>query len=146
LRREASCPPGKQVNVIFRGADGALSLLRAHEAHLRALARIGSAEYLESGEPPKGAATAIVGATEIYLPLGDLINVAEETSRLNKELGKIEDELARVHKKLANQEFLRKAKEDVIRNEREKAGHYEEKIRTLNRSLERLREIERERN
>jgi valyl-tRNA synthetase len=146
LRREANCPPGKEVKVIFRGPADRLALLRAQEAHLRALARVGSAEHLQTGEPPKGAATAVVGATEIYLPLGDLINLEEERSRLNKELGKLRDELGRIQKKLSNQEFLRKAKEEVIHGEREKAGHYEEKIRTLDRSLERLSEIERERN
>jgi valyl-tRNA synthetase len=145
LRREANCPPGKEVKVMFRGPADRLALLRAQEAHLRALARVGSAHYLQAGDPPKGAATAVVGATEVYLPLGDLINVEEERSRLNKELGKLRDELARMQKKLSNQEFLRKAKEEVIHSEREKAGHYQEKIRTLNRSLERLSEIERER-
>jgi valyl-tRNA synthetase len=145
LRREANCPPGKAVKVVFRAAADRLSLLRAQQAHVRVLARVGSAEYLEGGEPPKGAATAIVGATEIYLPLGDLINVQEERTRLNKELGKVADELARIQKKLANEDFLRKAKEEVIHGERQKAGQYEEKVQTLRRSLERLAEIERER-
>ena len=44
--------------------------------------------YLTGGDPPKGAATAVVRAIEIYLPLGDLINLRElqvtaEDARLN---------------------------------------------------------------
>jgi valyl-tRNA synthetase len=146
LRREINCPPGRSIRAIFRGPEGELSALRVQEPHLRALARVGSAEYLESGEPPKGAATAIVRATEIYLPLGELVNVAEEGARLHKELRKVEEELGRIEKKLSNPDFLSKAKEDIIRNEREKAGQYEEKLRTLKRSLDRLRELEQERN
>jgi valyl-tRNA synthetase len=84
----------------------------------------------------------VVRAVEIYLPLGDLINLEEERSRLNKEVRKIEEELSRVQSKLANREFLSKAKEAVVFKERQKAEQYEEKIRTLNGSLKRLQEID----
>ena len=91
-------------------------------------------------------ATAVVGATEIYLPLGDMIDFQEEHARLAKEIGKVQEELARIEKKLSNPEFLAKAKEQVIQKEREKAGQYEEKRRTLNLSLERIQQIQAERN
>ncbi|HEX9145167.1 MAG TPA: valine--tRNA ligase, partial [Candidatus Binatia bacterium] len=142
LRTEMNCPPGKEVKVIFRGAPEDLFWVRSQEAYLRSLARVGSTEYLTSGDPPKGAATAVVGGMEIYLPFGDLINLDEERSRLNKEVRKIEEELSRVQSKLANQEFLSKAKEAVVAKERQKAEQYEEKIRALNGSLKRLQEIE----
>jgi valyl-tRNA synthetase len=146
LRTEVNCPPGKDVRVIFHGTDGDLSLVRAQEPYLRSLARVESAEYAPSGARPKGAAIAVVGATEIYLPLGDMINIQEEHARLTKEIRNLEGELARINKKLSNPEFLTKAKEQVIQKERAKAGQYEEKRRTLNLSLERIEEIQAERN
>jgi valyl-tRNA synthetase len=72
------------------------------------LARVGSAEYLTSGERPKGAATAVIGGTEVYLPLGEMIDLEEEQSRLSKEVRKVEEEIARIGKKLTNCEFLAK--------------------------------------
>ena len=95
---------------------------------------------------PKGAATAVIGAMEIYLPLDDLVNLDEERARLAKEVGKVEDELARVQKKLANADFLAKAKTEVVHKEREKATQFEEKIRTLRSSLEKIQEIQAGRN
>jgi valyl-tRNA synthetase len=142
LRSEMNCPPGKEVKVIFRGGMETLSLVRSQEPFLRSLARVGSTEYLTGGDPPKGAATAVVRGIEVYLPLGDLIDLEEERSRLNKEVRKMEEELARVQTKLANQDFLSKAKEAVVFKERQKAEQYEEKIRTLNGSLKRLQEID----
>jgi valyl-tRNA synthetase len=142
LRTEMNCPPGKEVKVIFCGPSAELSLLSEQQPYLRALARVGSAEFLTSGERPRGAATAVVGATEIYLPLDDLINLDEEQARLAKELGKIEQELARVQRKLANGDFLTKAKEEVVEKEREKASQFEEKIRTLRSSMDKIREID----
>jgi len=142
LRTELNCPPGREVKVILFGAAPELDFLRAQEPHLRALARVGSAEYHSAGERPKGAATAVVGTTEIYLPLQDLVNLDEERARLNKEVGKVEEELARVHKKLDNREFLAKAKGEIIQKERDKASQFQEKIRALRTSLAKLEEIQ----
>ena len=100
-----NCPPSKEVKVVFHEPNHNLSFLRGQEPYLRALARVGSVEYLTSGERPKGAATAVVGSVEIYLPLGDMINLQEERTRLNKETSKVEEELARIQKKLSNPRF-----------------------------------------
>jgi valyl-tRNA synthetase len=103
-------------------------------------------DYLSSGDRPKGAATAVVGAMEIYLPLEDLTHLSEERARLLKEVGKVEDEFNHVQRKLGNSEFLAKAKPEVIQKEREKANRFEEKIRALRSSLEKIQETEPERN
>jgi valyl-tRNA synthetase len=142
LRAEMNCPPSKEVKVILFGQEQKLAFLRSQERYLRALARAGSVEYLTEGRRPEGAATAVAGETEIYLPLGDMINFAEERSRLTRELGRTEEELARVKRKLSNSDFMAKAKEEIIRREKEKAEEFEDKIRTLNLSLGRIREVE----
>ena len=141
LRTEMNCPPGKEARVIFCGTESDLAFLRAQESYLRSLARLGDCQFRLDGERPKGAATAVVGATEIYLPLDELINLDEERARLSREVSKVEDELARVQRKLDNADFLAKAKTDVVHKEREKAVQFEEKIRTLRASLEKLQEI-----
>ena len=146
LRTELNCPPGKAVKVIFCGEENDLAFLRAQQPYLKSLARVGVAEFLAIGNRPKGAATAVVGATEIYLPLDDLVNLDEERARLAKEVGKVADELARVQKKLSNNDFLAKAKDEVVEKERQKASQFEEKIKTLRGSLERIQELQAERN
>ena len=142
LRSEMNCPPSKEVRVILFGPQAELDFLRSQERYLRALARAGSVDYPMVDERPKGAATAVVGLTEIYLPLGDMINLEEEKTRLNRELNRAAEELERVQKKLGNGDFIAKAKEEVVRREKEKAEAFEDKIRTLNRSLGRIRDLE----
>jgi valyl-tRNA synthetase len=146
LRTELNCPPGKRVKVVLYGQLADLQFCREHEAYLRALARVAAVDYLSSGDRPKGAATAVVGAMEIYLPLEDLTHLSEERARLLKEVGKVEDEFNHVQRKLGNSEFLAKAKPEVIQKEREKANRFEEKIRALRSSLEKIQETEPERN
>jgi len=142
LRTEMNCPPGKEVKVVFCGPETDLAFLREQQPYLRALSRVGSADYRAAGDRPKGAATAVVGAVEIYLPLDDLVNLDEERARLSREVGKIGEELTRVQKKLANGDFIAKAKPEVIQKEKDKAVQFEEKIRTLRSSLEKIQEIQ----
>jgi len=141
LRTEMNCPPSKQVQVILFGADQEIAFLRSQEPYLRALARADSVEYQTSGERPKGAATAIVRATEIYLPLDGMVNLREERERLLKEIPKLERELARVQNKLDNRAFLVNAKEEVVEKEKGKLQEFEEKLQTLRRSLQRIQEM-----
>jgi valyl-tRNA synthetase len=142
LRAEMNCPPGKDVRAVFCGEDGDLAFLRAQQPYLRALARVATAQFAGRAARPRGAATAVVGTTEIYLPLDDLINLDEERSRLAREVGKAQEELLRVQKKLANGDFLARAKAEVVEKERQKASQFEEKIRALKTSLERIDEIQ----
>jgi valyl-tRNA synthetase len=143
LRAEMNCAPSKEVKVILFGRQDHLEFLREQEPYLRALARVGAAEYLTEGERPRGAATAVVGETEIYVPLGGMIKLDEEETRLGRELSRAEEELARVKRKLGNGDFMAKAKEEIVRREKEKAEEFEDKIRTLNQSLGRIREVQR---
>jgi valyl-tRNA synthetase len=146
LRTELNCPPAKQIKVVFHGSAGDLTFLGAHMPYLRALARVGSADYASSGDRPKGAATAVVGSTEIYIPIDDLLDLDEERARLTKEIAKITDEIRRTQNKLANPDFVSKAKPEIIQKEREKAIQHEEKLRTLKASVEQIQAIQAGRN
>jgi len=146
LRTELNCPPGKEVKAIFCGQPGDLEFLRGQEPYLRSLARVGMAEFRGAGDAPKGAATAVVEAMEVYLPLDDLINLDEERARLAKEVAKMEDEIGRVQKKLRNSDFVAKAKEEVIQKERDKAAQFDEKLRTLRSSLAKIDDLQAGRN
>ena len=146
LRTELNCPPAKEIKVVFHGSEGDLTFLCAQMPYLRALARVGSADCASSGDRPKGAATAVVGSTEIYIPIEDLLDLDEERARLTKEIAKITEEITRSQKKLANPEFVNKAKPEIIEKEREKAIQHEEKLRTLKASVEQIQEIQAGRN
>ena len=58
----------------------------------------------------------------------------------------MEDELARVQKKLNNNDFVAKAKEEVIQKERDKAVQFEEKMRTLRSNLAKIDDLQAGRN
>lgn len=144
LRTELGYPPSKEASVTVFGEKAQLESLQSHEPYLRSLARVDSLTYATHGERPRGAATAVVGTSEVYLPVADRSLLRDEESRLAKELGKLESEFIRVQKKLANQNFLSKAKEEIVDKEKRKAEELEETMQTLRRSLERILEIKSE--
>ena len=142
LRAEINCPPSREVRVMIFGPQEEIEFLKAHALYLRSLARVSEVEYGSGEERPREAVTAAVRGLEIYLPLAGVVNLDEERGRLLKEVQKIESERARVQGKLANGEFLAKAKEDVVEKEKRKAEELEEKMKTLKRSLERLDQMQ----
>jgi valyl-tRNA synthetase len=54
------------------------------------------------------------------LPLGAVIDLDQERARLSREIEKQESEIAKLDKKLANQQFLAKAPAEVVSEQRER--------------------------
>ena len=142
LRTEMNVPPSRKVRVVLFDAEERLALVRAYEGMVCTLARTEPLEYLSGGGRPKKVATAIVDTTEVYVPLDGAVDLEEESGRLHRALVKLETEMGRVRKKLANDNFTAKARPEVVEREREKAREMEEKIDALNRSLGRIRELQ----
>ncbi|REH97548.1 hypothetical protein, partial [Staphylococcus felis] len=63
----------------------------------------------------------------------------KEIKRLEKELDKWQKELDRVNHKLANENFVNKAPEKVINEEREKKKNYQEKFDGVKSRIEQLK-------
>ncbi|MGT2357469.1 hypothetical protein ACVPOS_13875 [Staphylococcus aureus] len=79
-------------------------------------------------EIPEKAMTSVVIAGKVRLPLEGLIDMDKEISRLEKELAKLQSELDRVDKKLSNENFVSKAPEKVINEEKTKKQDYQENM------------------
>ena len=62
----------------------------------------------------------MLGEATVGLPLGDVINLSKERARLEKDLQRARDEIARFDTKLANEQFVSRAPEDVLVEQREK--------------------------
>ncbi|MDF9830019.1 valine--tRNA ligase [Parabacteroides sp. PF5-6] len=86
-------------------------------------------------EKASGAVSFRVGTTEFAVPLGALMNVEEELTKLREELVYQEGFLNSVLKKLSNESFVNKAPAQVIEGERKKQADAESKIKTIKESI-----------
>lgn len=67
---------------------------------------------------PSGAAQIVVGEAVFALPLAGIIDLDAERARLAKEIAKLDDEVGKIDKKLGNEQFMAKAPEAVVEEQR----------------------------
>ncbi len=70
--------------------------------------------------------------------MAELVDLAAEKKRLEKELGDVEKRLSQIENKLSNQGFLAKAPAAVIEEQRANGAKLSEKARLLKESIEKL--------
>ena len=75
-----------------------------------------------SGE---NAVQIITHAATVYIPMAEMVDIEKEKARLNGELEKVNTEIARLEKKLSNEEFVKKAPAAVVDGEKAKLFKYE---------------------
>jgi valyl-tRNA synthetase len=139
VRSEMNVPPGAQIPLLLVAPDqDARARAERHEALLSRLARL---SRIEEGEAvPSGAVQLVVGRTSAALPLADVIDIAAERARLEREIAKLQDEIGKVDKKLGNAQFLAKAPEEVVEEQRERRTEAEERQTRLRDALRRLQD------
>jgi len=140
LRSELNVPPSKRVEVIlYSEKEEALAPLRNNQGYVESLARTGKISLQSVGEKPKASATAVVEGIEVFLPFKGWIDLADEEKRIQKEIAKVEEEISRANLKLQNEEYLRKARQEAVEKEKEKARALAERGAKLKEGLERVR-------
>ena len=105
------------------------------------MSRIETLTLTRDGTRPQVAASAIVEGAEVFLPLEGLIDLDEERARLAREAEKLLTDLEGVKKKLRNQDFLRKAKPEIVKKENERLTQLEETLVKLKRAQASLRAV-----
>ena len=111
--------------------------LMAYAEVVKKMANLSAVTVVDS--KPEGAASFMVGTTEYFIPLGNLIDVEEELKKLEADLKYQEGFLQSVLKKLSNEKFVSKAPANVIEMERKKQSDAETKIAALKESIAALK-------
>jgi valyl-tRNA synthetase len=139
-RAEMNVPPSKKPH-LFIVTDKA-DIFETGRSYLGRLAYAG--EVTISGDVPGNADKMVAIVTDdakLYMPLSELVDLEKEKERINKELKKANDELARVEGKLNNEKFTSRAPEAVVNAEREKLEKAKALIGNLRQALNELENI-----
>ncbi len=119
LRAEMSVPPASRVPLLIRDAEPfAMQRIERHREHFVRLARVEEFAPVVA-VPPGGVQVVLEGAT-LILRLGEVVDLTRERERLQKEIGRLDSELTKIGAKLANPNFLAKAKAEVVEEQRER--------------------------
>ncbi len=124
VRAEMNVPPGARIPLILKNANTeSKRRLEAHKDIILGLARLASVEASDD-VPANGAVEVVVDEASAVLPVADFIDVAQEKARLQKEITRLEGEIAKVDKKLSNEAFIAKAPVEVVEEQRERAREW----------------------
>jgi len=128
LRSTYHIPSNKRVRFVFQ-PSGALA---AHDAEvLKILLNAEALDVSGNYAAPPGTPMNLTPLGNLFLPLKGLVDVTAERERLDREIAKVEDELAKVRAKLANPGFTAKVPASVLEEHRQRDNSWQEKLDQL---------------
>ena len=134
IRAQRNISPKQALELLIMGNDDTIV---SHKAAVMKLANI--SEVGTPSEKPENAASFLVGTTEYFILLLDLIDTEEELKKLEADLEYQEGFLQSVLKKLGNEKFVNNAPAKVVEMERKKQADAESKIAALKDSIAKLK-------
>ncbi len=139
-RTEMNVPPSKKAELFV--LTGKPQVFTEGEGFLQRLAYAEAVTLLDA-EPENldGMVTINTADAKLYIPMGQLVDVAKELERINKELEKNRKFLTSLESKLSNEKFVSRAPEAVVNAEKEKAAKTRDLIESLEQSLAAMQKL-----
>jgi valyl-tRNA synthetase len=142
LRAEIKLPPQKMtpsMSLRPKEEDKA-ALVGDNRDMVTLMAKVENVELGAFGSPkPRLSIATVTGDWELFFPVGDLMDVEREITRLRDELDKLEAEMKRVRGKLDNENFIRKAPQEVVEKERAALEQGESRKQRIRENIDGLR-------
>ncbi len=137
MRAEMGIQPGQKVKVVIKPHDQSFAdLVRSLEGYFISLASLSEVLVDPNYEKPRGCAVGVMSKAEIFMPLGEFMDLDKEIARLKRELSEIDEDMERVKTKLSNKSFLEKAPKKVVEKEKEKLRNLEDRRERIKKHLE----------
>ena len=140
LRAEMNIPNKTKTNTLYYSDDDFSKKSISNNVNkIVSLGYSNSVEFIDKATiNPEDYITLLVGKSEIFLPMEELIDKEKELIRLNKEKEKVLSEIDRVNSKLSNEGFVSKAPEKLINEEKEKKETYLIQLKHLEEQIEKI--------
>jgi valyl-tRNA synthetase len=141
VRTEMNIAPAMQIPMVLPSVAAETNARAQRWSDvIKRMAKIADISVAEA--PPTGAVQLLVRGDTVALPLQGIIDLAAETARLEKERAKAEAEINRIDTKLANPDFIARAREEVVEADREKREEAIARRAKILEALERLKQME----
>ena len=137
-RAEMNVPPSKKAQLTVATAQQ--DVFAAGIPFLKRLGYASEVSIVAADQAPDAAGQVVIvtHVAQLFIPLGELVDLAKEKARIEKELKKNSDELAKLNAKLSIPGFVNKAPANVVEAEKERAaklaelvGKLEEQLKTM---------------
>ena len=142
LRAEFRIQPNQEIEAIV-DAPEILSVIQLETNAICSLAQINPltvtpSRIREIKSDSAQNVSLVLSKGTITIPLGNIVNIADEKLRLSEEMLEISTNLDTLSKRLANKEFLTKAPSEVIEKEKQRQDNMKNRLERINKTLSRL--------
>ncbi len=138
-RAEMDIPPSKKAKVYIQCDKENEAIYSGNEDIFIKMASASEVEITQTENAIDNALSVVTNTAKFTIPLNDLIDKEKETQRLVKEKEKIEKEIARLNGKLDNPNFVAKAPENIVAEEREKLAKNQALLSEIEESIAKLK-------
>ncbi len=138
VRSEMNVPPSVLAPLLLK--DAAPETMARAARWSEVIGRMARASEVQAlaGEPPRNSAQVGLDEAVVVLPLEGLIDLAAERTRLERDLAKARAEAGKVESKLAQADFVARAKPEVVAENRERLMAFRGEIVRLEAALRRI--------
>lgn len=140
MRAERGVEPAKKIDAVIYGGIWT-ELLEEKREPLTRLARLENVTIETEGDKVPNSLWQYVNGIDVYLPLGNMIDVAKEKGRLQKQFQQTEGKMTGLEKRLSNEGFLQNAPEDVIKKEQKTLNELREELASLQAKMKELENL-----
>ncbi len=141
LRSEMNISPAVLLPLLLRGATpAAVTWVQRNWPAVARMARLEACSFADAGgPPPRGAVEMLHREAQVLLPLAGIVDLAQEAARLTKAVDQAEKAVAALDRKLANPDFVSRAPEDVVEENRTRLEQQRQDAAKLHGALARVR-------
>ena len=140
VRAELNVPPSARPPLYLSEVSaGHRAIYEANEAVIASTLRIAE---LRTGAAPAGSIPFVVDGDTLALPIAQFVDLAAERARLSKEIGVLEADAERTRKKLDNADFVARAPEEVVEENRQRLAEAEAARAKLASALKRIEDLD----
>ena len=134
IKAQTGANPSKKVDLFVITENQ--KLVNDNSDLIKKLAGVEQINFIGSKEElTEKVVTQVLDGFELYIPLGELVDIKLEVERLTNELKKTQEEIDRANSKLNNPGFINKAPKDLVENERKKLDKYIELKQKIQENL-----------
>jgi valyl-tRNA synthetase len=118
-RSETNVPAGAQIPLALVASSADVQARAGRWGDIvKRLARISDISFADAA--PKSSIQLLIRGETAALPLEGVIDLDAERARLAKEIQKLDGEVAKIDAKLGNADFIKRAPEEVVEEQRER--------------------------
>ncbi|MGI6252875.1 MAG: valine--tRNA ligase [Aminivibrio sp.] len=143
LRAEAGLAPQTRANRGFVHAEKSSLLaevVRENGKFMEGLARVNEITLISPGEEkPAGVLSSQAEMGEVSLLVGDILDIPSEIERLDHEMAGVIKDIEACRKKLSNENFVKKAPEEVVEKEKTRLEESEVRLSRIKENIASLR-------